>query len=287
MAQVILIIAIVFTIFTIAFIQYQRVKERKRKYRLYIITQQQKKEQEKLEKQKQEKGQREKEERLKQKLLQKKLEKDNKTYELGTHRVKYPFFNSSKELSYEFDTIYKKIIVDSLWINEPFHTKFYQILLTFNNNDFMITDQNTKVISMTTRDRNNKEVQSKSYQVFSTNEIIVTTINKSLKGILNFNKKDAEDIVIAIFIYILELSNHYQKKEAVQKTIYQLLKNYEYKEDIFYIIDMIKDKKSNLLFVNKALESAFNCCKTYPYNDIETPKKLYQLPNSPKKYLLP
>lgn len=90
-----------------------------------------------------------------------------KFYELNTHKVRYALYNPSSEGLHELRAIYKLVVHDNLWINEPFHTKFYEFLMLINDNDFMIIDPYSKVITMNVRDKYNKVQTSKSYQVYT------------------------------------------------------------------------------------------------------------------------
>lgn len=54
------------------------------------------------------------------------IEKEpKKIYELQTHKVKYQIYDYSKNLTYEFRDLYVDIVLNNLWINEPFHSTFY------------------------------------------------------------------------------------------------------------------------------------------------------------------
>lgn len=55
------------------------------------------------------------------------------------------------------------------------------------------------------------------------------------------------------------------------------MKDYEFTEDIYHIITLLKVKNEQLKFVNKAFQMAFETTQTEAYNDSEVSKPL-QLP---------
>ena len=114
---------------------------------------------------------------LQQKLSNEEIDEESRrVYKLNTHKVQYSLFNPIYDGLDDFNSIYELIIHDNLWINEPFHTKFYEFCMIINDNDFMIIDPYSKVITMNIRDKYNKVQTSKSYQVYFTKEIIMHAI---------------------------------------------------------------------------------------------------------------
>lgn len=206
-------------------------------------------------------------------------------YELNTHKVRYAFYSPSFEDLHEFRAIYKLVVHDNLWINEPFHTKFYEFLMLISDNDFMIIDPYSKVITMNVRDKYNKVQTSKSYQVYSTKDIIKHMISYCMDDITRFNKKDAQNLVISIYIVALKQSVHYLSREVPQNIIDKMLKDYEQAPAIENIIQMIKDKNEQLYFIQDSLYNAFSTVETYPYTDSEVPKPLEIRKELPQKLL--
>lgn len=201
-------------------------------------------------------------------------------------KIKYWLYNPFYDLeSYSLIALYNDFVVKHLWINEPFHSTFYKILMILDKNEFMIIDQNSKVITMNVRDKNNKMTTSKSFQIFATRDIVEATIERAIHDIVRFNRHDAQNIVIAICIITLEQSLHYQSKEISMNTIKNLFQDYAHTEDIQYIIALLKEKDKKLKFVHNAFQIAFETIQTEAYNDSEVPKPL-QLPiKLPQKFL--
>lgn len=208
-----------------------------------------------------------------------------KFYELNTHKVRYALYNPSFEGLHEFRTIYKLVVHDNLWINEPFHSKFYEFLMLINDNQFMIIDPYSKVITMNVRDRHNKVQTSKSYQVYSTKDIIKHMIFYCMEDIAKFNKKDAQNLVISIFIVALKQSVHYLSKNVPQNIIDRMLKDYKQAPMIRNIVHMVETKNEKVYFIQEAFYDAFSVVKTLPYNDSEVPKALEVRKELPQKLL--
>ena len=70
---------------------------------------------------------------------------------------------------------------------------------------------------MNVRDNYNKVQTSKSYQVFSTKEIIKYVIRYSIADIKSYEKIEAQNLVISIFIIVLKQSVHYLSYDVPQK----------------------------------------------------------------------
>ena len=206
-------------------------------------------------------------------------------YQLQTHKIQYWLYVPNRDLKSDLIFLYKNVVQENLWINEPFHSAFYKILLILNQNEFMIIDSSSKIITMNLRDKHNQMSTSKSFQVFATKNIVQTSIRVAMNNILRFNKSDAQNILIAICIIALEKSLHYLSKEVPKNAIKNLLQDYEHADDVKYIISLIKEKNQMLKFVQIAFKEAFEITKTDVYNDSEVPRPLL-LPNElPEKYL--
>ena len=208
----------------------------------------------------------------------------NKLYSLNTHRVKLTLFDARRDLL-QLNYLYEFVIVKNYWISNPFYSKFYELLLIFENNNFMIIDPNAKVVTMHLRDHNNEVQTSRAFEVYNSRDIVESMIRIGIQNIRQFKQQDAQNIVIAICIFVLEKAVHYLSKEVPQKIIIDLLDDYKNAQDIRKIVKLIKEKNSSLKFVFDAFEQALNMSITYPYNDSEVPKQL-QLPQKlPQKFL--
>jgi len=219
-----------------------------------------------------------------QKKLRLEYEHRNKLYSLNTHRVKLTLFDAGRDLL-QLNYLYELVIVKNYWISDPFYSKFYELLLVFENNNFMIIDPNTKVVTMHLRDHNNEIQTSRAFKVYSSADIVETIIRTSMQNIFKLNQQYAQNIVIAICIFILEKSIHYLSQGVSKKIIIDLLDDYKNAQDVRKIVKLIKEKSASVKFVFDAFEQALNMSITYPYNDSEVLKQL-QLPQKlPQKFL--
>lgn len=219
-----------------------------------------------------------------QERLKLEYEHRNKRYQLNTHKVRLILFDARKDLK-KFIHLYQLIVVKNYWVNEPFYSKFYELLLVFEKNDFMIIDSNVKVITMNLRTKNNEVETSRAFEVYSSADIVDFTIRTSMENILQFKQEDAQNIVIAICIFILEKSVHYLSQEVSKTLVIELFYDYKKVQKIRKIAELINEKNSALLFVSDAFEQALSTVETYPYNDSEVPQQLQLAQELPQKFL--
>lgn len=194
---------------------------------------------------------------------------------LQTEKIKYSLYKHYEDLRSNINLLYPKIIISNLWINEPFHTKFYNFLLVFDQNEFMIRDLNSKTFLINCRNNDLVTKKTESYQVFAAAEILEILLEKTITEILKFGRDTAQNIVIAICILILDKSTHYQSKNITKNTIEVFLKMYLYRNDVERILHLIKENDDKFKFIQIALKEAFNNTDTYPYNTSELEKSLF------------
>ena len=210
------------------------------------------------------------------------IEKEpEKIYELQTHKVKYQIYDYSKNLTYEFRDLYVDIVLNNLWINEPFHSTFYKVLILFDKDELMIKDKNSKILTLNIRDQySNNMIVSKSYQVFSSKRIVKMTLLKAFNEIIKFRKDDAQNIILAICIITLQKSLHFNNGKISNDFVDKLLTT-----NIKDIISMIEKKHHQLLFIEDSFLFAFLNTRTEPYNDSEELSFVKIPTNLPKKIL--
>lgn len=210
------------------------------------------------------------------------IEKEpEKIYELQTHKVKYQIYDYSRNLTYEFKDLYVDIVLNNLWINEPFHSTFYKVLILFDRDELMIKDKNSKILTLNVRDPySNNMIVSKSYQVFSSKKIVKMTLLKALNEIIKFKKDDAQNIILAICIITLQKSLHFTDGKISNDSVDKLLTT-----NVKAIITMIQDKHNQLLFIEDSFLFAFLNTITEPYNDSEELSFVKIPANLPKKIL--
>ncbi len=218
------------------------------------------------------------EENISTNLIEKELVK---IYQLQTHKVKYLIYDYSKNLTYQFRDLYIDIVLNNLWMNEPFHSTFYKLLILFDKDELMIRNKNSKILTLNIRDKySNNMIASNSYQVFSSKKILNMTLLKSINEIIKFNKNDAQNIILAICIITLQKSLHFSNGKISNDFINELLTT-----NVKNIITMIKDKHPQLLFIEDSFLFAFLNTRTEPYNDSEELSFVKIPVNLPKKVL--
>lgn len=223
---------------------------------------------------------------LQQKLINEDIDEESRrVYKLNTHKVQYSLFNPIYDGLDDFNSIYELIIHDNLWINEPFHTKFYEFCMIINDNDFMIIDPYSKIITMNIRDKYNKVQTSKSYQVYCTKEIIMHAIRYCITAIKSYEKIEAQNLLISIFVLALKQSVHYLSPEATQNIVDKVLEGYEFAQEIRDIVWLIEEKDSQFYFIQESINNAFSMVGTLPYNDSEVSKAVEIRQQQPLKLL--
>ncbi|MCX6051046.1 MAG: hypothetical protein NTZ60_00895 [Campylobacterales bacterium] len=214
------------------------------------------------------------------------VQEPEQLYEFQTHKIKYQIYHQWDLNDNDMRYLYHTIVLEQLWINEPFHSAFFKILLLLDTNDFMIVDPNSKVVTLNLRDVKNKMSTSKSYQVFSTKEIVANVFRRVLAKIFKFNKTDAQSITLSICIIALQKSTHYLVPTQQGDIVTDILSKHDGSKDIKHIISLINERDEQLLFIERAFEYALSYAQTYPYNDQGVKSTAIQMPsNLPHKVL--
>ena len=210
--------------------------------------------------------------------------KDNKEYQLNTHKVKYNLYDHF-HFSFATKKICNAFIEETLWIQEPFYTTFFNILQILDSDNLMVRDFNSDVMILNIRDKNGEDTISKSFEVVSTKEYLCSLLMNNEKFIKKFNKNDAQLIVFAISMIVLKKSMHFQDG-SLDDMSNQIFSDKNYFEKIQEIINLIESNNEQLSFINKALDSVFKALKRYPYNTTEKLNRVV-IPNFSQKTLLP
>jgi hypothetical protein len=208
---------------------------------------------------------------------------ENPIYRLQTHTIRYWLYRNG--LSHIINGLYQDVVVSNLWINEPFHSKLYEILFLLDRNEFMIPDPTSKVFTLHMKNNKGEVETSKSYQVFSTQKILESVLSQTITSIIKYPKTDAQNIVISICIIVIEQSIHYRSQENSKKVLKHILHDYEHIAKVKHIIDLINIGNSSFKFIQTAFTEAFNYVETEPYNDSQTLPVLQIVHKLPQKIL--
>lgn len=101
-----------------------------------------------------------------------KEEREEIFYEINTHAIKISLYPSSTFSSYTMINLYKKIIVNNYWIDEPFHSSFVKMLYCVGENDFWIQSLKSKEIIINFRNFDGEEQRDTAMRVFDLEEIL-------------------------------------------------------------------------------------------------------------------
>lgn len=207
-------------------------------------------------------------------------------YQLNTHKIKYLIFNPDLLTYYGSRELYEKIVLQNEWLNEPFCSTVFKILMILDNDEFVIKDKNSRTIISNLRGKHNKMIQVKSYQVFSTLEIVKSFFLYAFVYIKQYNKNDGQDIVIACLLMIISQSKHFETKQSID--VYNLyIKGYDRKSQIENILQLVQSNAKEFQFIHESLSHTFKMTYQIPY--VENPDNSFELtriPSLPFKVLM-
>lgn len=193
----------------------------------------------------------------------------------NTDMVKFAFYHVHGLLNYQSRKFYKKVVVDKLFLDEPFHTTFIQLLQIYDHTESWIKSQKTKEIKLKIRTKNGSFQEGTSFKVYSISEIIFDFLGNILEHFDNnrYSKNDQKNVILAALAWKLDLVmelkylcekdlNCIERRECLGNKI---LKHHEKNHDVFQILRMLEARHEKLLFVFEAYEKALKWQREYPY----------------------
>ena len=193
----------------------------------------------------------------------------------NTDMVRFAFYNVHILLNYQSRKFYKKVVVDDLAIDEPFHTTFVQLLQIYDHTGSWIKSKKTKEIKLKIRTKNGNFQEGTSFKVYSVSETIFDFLGNILECFDNYrySKNDQKNVILAALVWKLNLVMELkylckkdldviEKRECLGKKI---LKHHEKNHDVFRILRMLEAKHENLFFVFESYEKALQWQQEYPY----------------------
>lgn len=190
-------------------------------------------------------------------------------YELNTHDIKINLYPASTFSDYSTRFLYKKIIVDNYWIEEPFHSSFTKILYCIDENNFWIQSSRSKEIIINFRNFDGEEERDTAVRVFDLKEIlndVVLEIDRRAHRYLS--KQDTHILLLSSMIYSISKCGNLhiltEKKEDDLEAWTALI-------DIF-CSEFTKESKSkiiptnniNLNLIEQVYNAAIERAKEYP-----------------------
>ncbi|MDQ1340642.1 MAG: hypothetical protein QG567_1800 [Campylobacterota bacterium] len=206
-------------------------------------------------------------------------------YELNTHDIKINLFPASTFSGYSTMLLYKKIIVDNYWIEEPFHSSFTKILCCIDENNFWIQSSRSKEIIINFRNFDGEEERDTAVRVFDLKEIlndVVLEIDRRAHRYLS--KQDTHILLLSSMIYTISKCGNLdiliEKKEDDLKTWSALIEIFcmDFSEEIKNKI--IPKNNINIAMMQKVYYSVIEEAREYPnhlnHNDSQSkePKML-------------
>jgi|GEM_PF-5541770 len=239
------------------------------------------------------------EDSVKNELVQPEKSKEIILY-FNTDLVKISFYSLDLFKYYGAKNIYKKIVVEKLYIDEPFHTSLVKLLQIFDKTQSWIKSKNTKEIRLKIRKKNGNFEEGTSFKVYSISEIIVDFLDNILEYFNRnlYSKEDQKNIILAALVWKIDLVEELKYiwienlsdtglREYLGKKI---LKHQDVNYDVFRILRMIENKHVNVQFVFKVYDNTLCSQQEYPY--VSKGKEEYKkfnidnLPNKNMKQLM-
>jgi len=206
-------------------------------------------------------------------------------YNLQTHELKYWIYNSKELDHYNSMSLYRLTVVNNLWMNEPYHSRVFFIIKKLDEDILFIKSHNTGVKVANIRNNANKIVKVINYKVVSVLEILFYIFDKNIKKISSFRQKDAQKLTLAIFVFVVSKSKHFEGFDTIDVSRV-LLNDYRKIKDVNSIVEMIERKEKQLLFIEKSFLYALENMQSHPYSDYGQELKFIVSKKLPEKNLL-
>ena len=206
-------------------------------------------------------------------------------YNLQTHELKYWIYNARELDHYNSMSLYRLTVTNNLWMNEPYHSTVFSIIKKLDEDILFCKSNNTEVKVANIRNNANKIVKVINYKVVSVLEILFYIFNQNIKIISSFRQKDAQKLTLAIFVFVVSKSKHFESFNAIDVSRI-LLKDYGKTKGVNTIVEMIERKENKLLFVEKSFLIALENMQSQPYADYGQELKFVISQKLPEKNLI-
>ena len=194
---------------------------------------------------------------------------------LNTDSVKFYFYHPNTFQSYEAVELYKEIIVDNLWIDEPFHSTFVKIIQIIDQSKSWIKSRKTKELKLKIRKNNGNFEQGISFKVYSLRDLSF----RFLSEILDYFRRNKstniniKNILLASALlnihYVLEIKHWCEKgltsDESRLVLASKILENYTYKNEVISILDLIHQNHISIKYILEIYGETIRWQREYPY----------------------
>lgn len=206
-------------------------------------------------------------------------------YQLNTDLIRYKLY-AIDGMRRDTQELYSNIILDNLWINEPFHSTLFKFLLILEKDVYYIRDPFSKVITSNLRNDANEMIKVESYLVLSVLELIAYCISNCLGSIKQFRRTDAQNLTLALMIFVLQKSENMIESYLVEMKKH-LFEDYPDADNCEYILSLLDHHDERLKFIPAVYDLAIRNVDRHPYvagttqpelsiNTLSLPKKVLQ-----------
>jgi hypothetical protein len=196
------------------------------------------------------------------------------------HRDLINFYNTDIFKNYRAGQLYKKVVVTKLFIDEPFHTVFTQLLQIYAHTHSWIKSSKTKEIRLKVRTKDAKFEEGISFKVYSISEIVFDLLENILEHFdkkknkkKRYTKEDQKNIILSVLIWKLDCVKEFKYlcdknlndikfRECLAKKI---LREYDENHNIFQILQMLEEGHKKVQFIFRLHDRAMKWQQEYPY----------------------
>ena len=177
--------------------------------------------------------------------------------ELKRESVKYKLFSPYIFYNDGSSDLYKQVIVNNLYLEEPFHTTYAKLLVFWQKNNSWIKTDNTKTITLLVDGK-----KSNSFKIYYKKELVFKTISDTFRELKNrkLSKTYIQTVLVSILLFYIN----------DKKTINSFSKNCKDKKNISLLLSSLKNSRHESYFIHDYFEDAKKYVQEYPYNDTDT-----------------
>lgn len=197
----------------------------------------------------------------------------------NTDSVKFYFYDPNTFKSIMAVDLYKKIIVNNLWIDEPFHSNFVKILQIIDKNESWIKSKKTKELKLKIRKNNGNFEQGTSFKVYSLRDLSFQFLSEIFDYFRRHRstKINIQNTLLASVLLnihnVLELKhwseNGLTSDESRLFLASKILENYTYKNEVISILDLIHQNHFSVKFILDIYGETIRWQREYPYVEKE------------------
>jgi len=198
-------------------------------------------------------------------------EKKEQIFLFNTDYIRYKIFDDYN-LSYTSSAIHRNFVLENLWIQEPYYSNFFRLLSFIDKDVLFVKDQNNQEILTNTRNKDDKEIAAKIYNIIKVFDIISKILKDNKELIFRYQTEDAKQIVLSVFIYCISKSQQFQNINT-EDICSIFLRDYPRKANVAYIVSLFEKKDSQLSFIQKSFNKALEYCDKHPYAEVKEEKQ--------------